>query len=392
MKKRILSLLVLAAMSFTLLAGCAPKTEEKPPVDGEKPAAKTKVTFWAEGSDNVKVAMQKVTDAFNASPYGEKYTMELQFLLTGTGGQGLRDRMIAEFKAGKKDTGFDVMETGIDQFAQYNAQAGEDFFMKIDTSKVPNFDAIQAKPAAGEGYAMPYRGTTVVLAYNSDVVKNPPKTADELTEWIKANPGRFAYNVPGTGGAGDSFARTAVYNRIADQSAFLSQDEKWIAEWDAGFKYLEEIHPFMYKAGGKVLYPNKNQGTLDLLANKEVDMIPAWADMTISQIKQGTLPAGIKISQIDPSFTGGLNAILIPKISTNVEGAYAVMDFFATPEVQNILLNDMAAIPLIDQSKLDPANAEMVKDLKIDEFRLQAIGTLDKTFNKRWEESISILK
>ena len=28
----------------------------------------------------------------------------------------------------------------------------------------------------------------------------------------------------------------------------------------------------MYKSSGKVVYPNKNQGTLDLLANKEVDI------------------------------------------------------------------------------------------------------------------------
>ena len=44
----------------------------------------------------------------------------------------------------------------------------------------------------------PYRGTTVVLAYASEKVTNPPTTMDELVEWMKENPGRFAYNTPGT--------------------------------------------------------------------------------------------------------------------------------------------------------------------------------------------------
>ena len=73
----------------------------------------------------------------------------------------------------------------------------------------------------------------------------------------------------------------------------------------------------MYKSSGKVVYPNKNQGTLDLLANKEVDMIPAWADMAITQMKQGTLPESIKITQIDPSFTGSPVVLGIPSIGSD---------------------------------------------------------------------------
>ena len=40
------------------------------------------------------------------------------------------------------------------------------------------------------------------------------------------HPGRFSYNTPGTGGSGDSFVRTAVYNFIADPAAVMSDDEK----------------------------------------------------------------------------------------------------------------------------------------------------------------------
>ena len=43
----------------------------------------------------------------------------------------------------------------------------------------------------------------------------------------------------------------------------------------------------MYQSSGKVVYPEQNQGTLDLLANKEVDMVPAWADMALTQMETG---------------------------------------------------------------------------------------------------------
>lgn len=55
---------------------------------------------------------------------------------------------------------------------------------------------------------------------------------DELVEWMKANPGRFAYNTPGTGGAGDSFVRTSVYNFLPEEAS-TSDDAKWEEQWDA---------------------------------------------------------------------------------------------------------------------------------------------------------------
>ncbi len=43
-----------------------------------------------------------------------------------------------------------------------------------------------------EGYVMPMFQSQVVLAYNPDMVKNPPNTFEELVAWIKANPGSSA--------------------------------------------------------------------------------------------------------------------------------------------------------------------------------------------------------
>jgi putative spermidine/putrescine transport system substrate-binding protein len=63
---------------------------------------------------------------------------------------------------------------------------------------------------------IPYRASTVLLAYNSRVVTTPPKTMDALLVWIKANPGRFTYNQPSGGGSGYAFAQSVIDTYMTD--------------------------------------------------------------------------------------------------------------------------------------------------------------------------------
>lgn len=380
MKKLIQAGLLLSGAA--LLSACG---------DGASASDDTTITLWAGGSDNVRIAMESVVDAFNASEHGEDYELELEYILSGSGTQGLRDRIIAAKSAGESNTDYDLILTSDAEFVSYTEEGGEDIFEPIDFDLVPNSENLEASVSVGEDYLMPYRGTTVVLAYNSDAISIPPQTAEKLYQWIEDNPGRFAYNTPGSGGAGSSFVTTAVYN-FMDEEALTSQDESWKDGWDEGFTLLESLHPYMYQSGGSVVYPNKNQGTLDLLANQEVDMIPAWADMVIQQIAQGTLPDSTKIAQINPSFTGNIDAMVIPSIGGNVEGAHAVMDFMLTEEAQSILLDEMAAIPLINAANLESDNSALLEGLDVSAFRVSSLGTLGTELNEKWDEDIAPLE
>ena len=184
---------------------------------------------------------------------------------------------------------------------------------------------------------------------------------------------------------------TSVYN-FMDESTLTSTDEANMEQWDQGFELLKELHPYMYQSSGKVVYPNKNQGTLDLLANKEIDMTPAWADMVLSQQKQGTMPESIKLVQIEPAFTGNTVCFGIPSIGAQNDAAYAFMDYMLSPEAQNIALDSMAAIPVIDFSLLDPELTKTISDLKIESFRVSAIGDLGTQLNEKWDAEIGTLE
>lgn len=349
------------------------------------------VTIWATGSDNVRQIYEALVEDFNQnSEYAGEYTAELQFMLSGTGAQTLPDMLAAAYRADQTNTDYDLVDLSGDDLSKVMSQIGEEAFVQLDDTKIPNADRVEAESTVAPDYVQPYRGTTVILAYDSERVPNPPTTMDELTEWIKANPGRFAYNAPGTGGAGDSFARTAVYNYLPEE-AITSDDPVWEEDWDEGFNYLTEIHEYMYTSGGTIVYPNKNQGTLDLLNQGEIDMCPNWADMVLSQRAEGTLKDTIKIAQIDPAFTGSLQSLAIPTFGSNEDGAYAFIDYMLTDEAQEIMVRQMAAIPLVDTSNLDMTGFEDVANLDVNNFRIMSIGDLSTDFNQRWDSEIATL-
>lgn len=392
MKKRKGKLLVTLLMAGVMALGITGTGCSIPGASASASSGDDKtITIWATGSDNVREVYETLVDDFNKnSEYAGKYTAELQFMLSGTGTQSLTDMIAAADKAGQKNTDYDLVDLGGDDLSKIVSQVGEDAFVKLDDSKIPNASRVSAESTVATDYVQPYRGTTVVLAYDSEKVPNPPKTMDELVQWMKEHPGRFAYNTPGTGGAGDSFARTSVYNFLPEE-AMTSDDTKWEAQWDKGFDFLKQIHPYMYKSGGSIVYPNKNQGTLDLLNQGEIDMCANWADMVLSQRADGTLKDTIKIAQIDPAFTGSLQSLAIPTFGSNEDGAYAFINYMLTDEAQEILVKDMAAIPLVDTSNMDMTGYEDLESFDVNNFRIMSIGDLGTDFNERWDSEIGTL-
>lgn len=391
--KRLFAILTASALLVGTLAGCGGSEDASTGESGGETGTVKDVQVWATGSDNVRQTFEKLVSDFNAnSEYVGTYEAKLNFILSGTGGGTLADQLVAAYKAGQTDTEFDVVDLGDDDLTKILSLTDESVLEDLDMSKIPNAEGVTAEPVAAKGKIQPYRGTTVILAYNSETVPEDevPTTMDELVEWIKAHPGRFAYNTPGTGGAGDSFVRTSIYNFIDDDSALMSSDPKWMEQWDEGFAFLKELHPYMYKSGSSVVYPNKNQGTLDLLTQGEIDMCPNWADMVLSQRKAGTVPEKIKITTIEPSFTGSVQGIAVPSYSGNKEGGFAFIDYLLSPEAQTILVQDMAAIPLVTEG-VDLTGAEELMSMDVSNFRTQALGDLVTDLNARWDEEIGTL-
>lgn len=354
------------------------------------------VTIWGSGGQEVREALQAIADAHNADPnYNTKAKVEVQFVVSGTNEQSLNDRLAAAYKAGETDTDFDLIAIDDSAISTILAQTSEDFFLPIDTSKIPNYENLLFKDNIVGDTFVPYRGTAVMLAYNSDTVATPPQTIEELYQWIQDNPGRFTYCAPSTGGSGFTFATTAVYNQLPEEAA-MSSDQKWLTEyedvWNDGFQLLKDLHPYLYQTAGKVQYPMKNAGSLDLLATNQIDMTPAFVNMVLSQKAMGTLPESIKLAKIDPSFSGALAGFAIPTIAKDKEAALSVIDYYLSYEAQALDWNTMFASPVVDTSKLpDLEHEDWLKETDMNELRYFALGSLQIEILTRWTEEVAPL-
>lgn len=388
--KKAMSLFLAMLLALSLTA-CGEKADA--PAEGGSGAEsgeKPKVTVWAEGSQNVSDTMTALIEAYNKR---EDATAEvsLQFLLSGSGDAGLEARMAAAYQTGATNDHFDMIAGNTAKFIAIADEAGdENIFLDLDFSKLENWDNVLMPASDMESKVMPYRGTTVVFAYDSARVTDVPETWDELTEWIKANPGRFAYS--SSGGAATAFEQAAVYRFIDDPAARTSNDPKWAEQWDQGFEWLAEIHPYLYQSGGSVVYPNKNQGSLDLLINQEVDMIPAWADQVIQNMQLGMLPETTRMMQLkDGVLAGNDECFTITSMCENPEACYDFMNFVISPEGQKICLETMYAIPVIDPDTIDSDVKDAIAGLDTDDFVYMAIGSLGETFTERWQREIMTL-
>lgn len=381
--------LLTAGAMLVSLSGCSSAANSG---KGDVPV----VTIWGNGGQEVREALQAIADSYNNSPeYNKKAKVEIQFVVSGTSEQSLPDRLAAAYKAGETDTDFDLIATDDSAIAGILAQTSQDFFETIDTSKIPNYQNLIFKENIIGDTFIPYRGTSVYLAYNSEAVPEPPKTADELYQWIKDHPGRFSYNDPSTGNSGFSFTANTIYNQLPEEAA-TSSDEKWMTEhtkeWDNAFKLLADLHPYLYQTAGKVQYPMKNAGTLDLLSNKQIDMCPAFANMVLSQKSEGTLPDSIKLTQLKEPFLGGLAGFAIPKIAKDKEAALSVIDYYLSYEAQKQDWNTMFASPVVDASKLEGLeHADWLAETDFDTIRYFSIGTLQNKVRERWAEEIGSL-
>jgi putative spermidine/putrescine transport system substrate-binding protein len=346
------------------------------------------INLYSNGSDNVRIQWEEVIKKFNMTNPG--FEVRQQYTASGPGTRPDVLKLIAAWNAKQKDIDIDIIadvdETGL---AQIKKEASLDALTKLDPNKIPNLKEILVKSVLAPDKAMPFRGTAVYIAYNSDKVPTCPKTEKDLHAWIKANPGLFAYNDPSTGGSGAAFVYTTIYNTLPAE-ALTSTDEKWLSQMDAGFKLLADLHPFLYKASGKVQYTVKNQGSLDLLAAGAIWMCPAWADGVLSAKLKGLLPKSIKLQQIDPALTGSNTMLFVPSQSKKSAMAFKFMNYVASPDGQEILVNVMQAIPMIDSKKLPKASIDLLSGLEV-KFRIIMVGGIQTKVQQRWTKEIATL-
>ncbi|CAB4982515.1 unannotated protein [freshwater metagenome] len=283
----------------------------------------------------------------------------------------------------KKDAGFDVIEAGFVQ------ELGLKGFLTIpSTSRIPNISKVPDSLMELAKGGIPYRASTVLLAYNSKVVATPPKTMDDLLVWIKANPGRFTYNQPSGGGSGYAFAQSVIdkYMTDADIKTLVNEVNKPLqAKWKAGFDVLKSLNPYTYGKNGT--YPSGNAATLSLVSNGSVDMATVWSDQFLSGLKAGTIPSYWKVAQISgPALTGGPAMLGVPKGSRQGVAAQRFINWVLSPAAQNIIVGGtLNGYPVIPVTLLSEANqSKFAVGTDISTLRPGYLSSNSTDFKNQW--------
>lgn len=342
MRRSISSLAIiglLAILALPLLAGC-----------GGSPAGSssgpTTITLYASGDVNVKNLWQNtlLPDFKKAHP---EIDVKVVFSEHGTNDTATLGRISAAVNA-NKDSGIDILDGGI-----INQAAQTKLLHPFTTQEVPNMAHIDsALIQQVNSMGIPYRASSVVLAYNSQFVKDPPKSLSEVLTWVKANPGKFTYNTPDSGGSGNAFVQAVLRNHISSdqQKSFVTganYDPAIESQWKPGLDELKSLKPYIYNKG---FYPNGNNAVLQLLANSSIYVAPVWSDQALTALSTHQLPDSVKLLQIDPPFSGGPTFLGIPRTSQHVKEATTLINWILGSEIQAKIIDVMHGYPGVQWS------------------------------------------
>ena len=258
--------------------------------------------------------------------------------------------LFARVAASVKDGKTPPLDVFVDSQLIPEASAGG-LLYPVSATNVPNMANIIGVDAGTAG-EMPYRGSAVVLAYNSQKVSSPPTTLAGVLSWIKAHPGEFSYNNPSDGGSGQGFVQ-AVLDQTLPTSTITGlasgEDTADQAKWTAGWSTLKSLDSDIYQH----TYPTSNTQVLNLLAQGQISMASVWSDQFLAAKAQGQMPSYVKaVSITEPAMPGGPSYLGIPKNAADIPDILQFFNWVLEPAQQAEIVTQVSGYPAIKQSML----------------------------------------
>lgn len=335
------------------------------------------INFW----NNV------VRPAFEKANPGLKFmTVDAQ---DNNGLRAIADRGLAALKT-KTDPKADFFEGFFPQLPPGAIEAG--LWVDFKKADLANYSHINPL-AVNSDYSLPYRGSQVLLAYDSTKLKaaDAPKTWKDLTAWIKANPGQFIYNRPDKGGSGGNFVRRAIHEANGrDPSMFtISNYSKESADktLPGAWKILTDLAPSLY-GGGE--YTTGNTQSIQLLAQGVVTMVPVWSDQVLLSISQGVLPETTGLVQLsDLALCGDFARMTVFSNGTHKDAALKLADFLLSDEMQSMVITELGGFPGVSWDHISKELHEKYKDVIPTSIPTFPAGDWEAAVNDGWYRNVA---
>ncbi|RZT26839.1 putative spermidine/putrescine transport system substrate-binding protein [Kribbella sp. VKM Ac-2569] len=176
-----------------------------------------------------------------------------------------------------------------------------------------------------EGVTVTYYPSGPLLEYMPSKVPSPPKTADDLLAYAKANKGKVMYARPANSGPGRTFLMGLPYI-LGDKDP-----KDPVNGWDKTWAYLKELNQYVD------FYPSGTADTMKALANGSANIIASTTGWDINPRVLGTVPKEAAITPIQGfHWVTDAHYAVVPKgVSTDKQAAILqLLQFMLTPEQQ----------------------------------------------------------
>lgn len=280
-------------------------------------------------------------------------------------------RVLAEKAAGREvDGSIDLIWINGENFAAMKANGllhgpwvdRAPHFALVDVDGKPTTVVDFSVPT--DGLEAPWGMAQFTLMYDTAYVQEPPRDAAALLDWVRANPGRFAYPQP-PDFLGTTFLKQILAMRIAEPDRLADPLD---ATGDGAaarsvtaplWAYLDTLHPYLWRDGRA--FPPDEAALRRLLADGEVSFALAFNPARASAaIEAGELPDTVRTFVFDGGTIGNTHFVAVPLNAAGREAAMVVADFLMSPEAQlrkqdprvwgDFTVLDVAALPDRDRA------------------------------------------
>ena len=251
-------------------------------------------------------------------------------------------RVLAEKTAGRDSGGtIDLIWINGENFAAMKAQG---LLYGPFVERLPNHALVdfEGKPTTlvdftvpTEGLEAPWGMAKFNFIFDSARIQTPPQNAAALAVWSAINRGRFTYPAP-PDFLGSTFLKQALIE-LAEDPALLQAEVPDEATFRAVttplWRYLETLHPFMWRDGES--FPASGPAQRQLLNDGEIDIALSFhPSETSSLIADGQLPESARVFVFPQGTIGNTHFVAIPYNASNSDGAMVVANFLLSPEAQ----------------------------------------------------------
>lgn len=298
--------LLLIALLVFVLTGCANGNERQ------------SVQFYMWGGDE---NINKYIDQTVAPYVLKEHDIELKRVAMET--NDFMGKLQNEKAIGRKEGSIDLIWINGAAFKQGkdNELLSGDILSDVGNSQ--RFEQVLVETDSGEsidGLEIPWGKTSFAFQVNTENVKQPPMTIDELTAWVQKNPGRFTYP-DAKDFTGNGFIRQLIYALNPGQ---ITGDPS-LEQRQNVYDYLSDIKPYLWREGKD--YPKTLQQLDQMFGSKDVDFTMGFNERrALPFIENGTFDKSTRTLALNGEAITNAHYLTIPFNSPNKEKALLVIE------------------------------------------------------------------